>query len=49
MKPRDISYLKINDIHEYNLPYPQSAFTHNTGMTLVIEKMKINEFMSNHY
>ena len=23
---RDILYLKINDVCEYNLPYPQSAF-----------------------
>ena len=33
MKPRYILYLKINDIHEYNPPYPQSAFTHNPGTT----------------
>ena len=33
MKPRDVSYLKINDGHEYNLPYPQSPFTHNLGTT----------------
>ena len=32
MKPLNVSYLKINDIHEYNPPYPQSAFTHNPGM-----------------
>ena len=33
MKPRDVLYLKINDIREYNLPYPQSTFTHNLGTT----------------
>ena len=29
-----VSYLKINDVHEYNLPYVQSDFTYNLGPTL---------------
>ena len=33
MKLRNVSYLEINYIHEYNPPYPQSTFTHNPGMT----------------
>ena len=35
MKPSDVSYLQINDVHKYNLPYQQSAFTHNPGMTFL--------------
>ena len=35
MKPCVILYLWINDIHEYNLPNPQSAFTHNPGSTFI--------------
>ena len=30
----DVSYLKINDILEYNLPYMQSDFTCNPGPTI---------------
>ena len=29
-----------NDLREYNLPYPQSAFTHNLGTSL----MKTNDW-----
>ena len=31
----DVLYLKINDILEYNLPYTQSDFTCNPGLTLL--------------
>ena len=31
----DVSYLKINDVLEYNLPYVQSDFTCNPGATIV--------------
>ena len=34
MKPCDVLHLQINDLHEYNPPYPQSTFTHNLGMTI---------------
>ena len=37
MKPRNVLYLWINDIWEYNSPYPQSAFTHNQGKTFKIK------------
>ena len=33
MKPRNVLYLLINEVREYNPPYPQSAFTHNLGTT----------------
>ena len=33
VKPRNVSNLLINDFCEYNLPYPQSAFTHNPALT----------------
>ena len=42
MKPRKILYLLINDIHEYNPPYPQSAFTHNPRTSL--KCLQQNEF-----
>ena len=32
----DASYLKINDILEYNLPYMQSNFTCNLGPTKIV-------------
>ena len=43
MKPRDISYLKINDIHEYNLPYPQAAFTHNMTFLFIFVLFTIQQ------
>ena len=29
-------FVQINDACEYNLPYPQSAFTHNPGTTWIL-------------
>ena len=46
LKPQDVSYLLINDICEYNLPYPQSAFTHNPGMTLFSIKLDFSALLS---
>ena len=49
MKPHDVLYLKINDVCEYNLPYPQTAFIHTPGMTKVdrVPRNGIEEYFRN--
>ena len=35
--------MKLNDICEYNLPYPLSAFTHNPGTTITSQINEISD------
>ena len=35
----DVSYLKIDDVLAYNLPYMQSNFTCNPGPTVFIDRV----------
>ena len=41
----NVLYLLINDVHKYNPPYPQSAFTQNPGMTIIKDDIPLHYFV----
>ena len=45
----DVSYLLINDVLEYNLPYMQSDFTCNPGPTIFFKPDILDRFAPDEY